>query len=126
MHDAMTIKNQPGAAGLAAAASLLGALAASSCCIVPLALFGLGATGAWIGNLARLAPFQPYAIVATVACLGYGYWLVLRPAKVACRDGAACGRSIPSRLVIAGLIVATVMVIAAFGFDLLAPFLVDA
>ena len=126
----MTIKNRrlaakSGRAGFAATASLLAALAASSCCIVPLTLFGLGATGAWIGNLTRLAPFQPYAIAATLACLGYGYWLVLRPAKVACRDNAVCGRPIPNRLVIAGLIVATVMVIAAFGFDLLAPLLLQ-
>src|ERR1700731_2840320 len=53
---------------------VLGALAASSCCIVPLALFGLGVSGAWIGNLTRLAPYQPYFIAATLAFLGYGYW----------------------------------------------------
>jgi mercuric ion transport protein len=46
--------------GLAAAGGLLGALAASSCCIVPLALFTLGVGGAWIGNLAALEPYQPY------------------------------------------------------------------
>ena len=41
-----------GKAGLAAAGSILGALAASTCCIVPLALFTLGISGAWIGNFA--------------------------------------------------------------------------
>ena len=40
---------------LMAAGGLLGALAASSCCILPLALFGLGVSGAWIGNFTRLA-----------------------------------------------------------------------
>src|SRR5215467_13430664 len=44
-----------GKAGLAAAGGILGALAASSCCIVPLALFTLGTSGAWIGNLTALA-----------------------------------------------------------------------
>jgi mercuric ion transport protein len=63
---------------LTAAGGLVAALAASSCCILPLVLFGLGVSGAWIGNLTRLAPYQPYFVVATIACLGYGYWLVYR------------------------------------------------
>jgi mercuric ion transport protein len=41
-----------------AAAGLVGALAASSCCILPLVLFGLGVSGAWIGNFTQLAPYQ--------------------------------------------------------------------
>ena len=70
-----------------AAGGILGAIAASSCCIAPLVLFGLGISGAWIGNLTALAPYQPYFIAATLACLGYGYWLVYRPSKVACAEG---------------------------------------
>ena len=31
-----------------------------SCCVVPLALFALGVSGAWIANLTQLAPYQPY------------------------------------------------------------------
>ena len=58
-----------------AAGGILGALAASSCCIVPLVLFGLGVSGVWIGNLTRLAPYQPCFIVATLGFLGAGYWL---------------------------------------------------
>jgi hypothetical protein len=50
---------------LIAAGGLLGALAASSCCILPLVLFSLGVSGAWIGNFTRLAPYQPYFIAAT-------------------------------------------------------------
>jgi periplasmic mercuric ion binding protein len=53
--------------GLMAAGGLLGALVASSCCILPLALFGLGISGAWIGNFTRLAPYQPCVIGATIA-----------------------------------------------------------
>ena len=59
---------------LIAAGGLLGAFAASSCCIFPLVLFGLGVSGAWIGNFTRLAGYQPYFIAATLAFLGYGYW----------------------------------------------------
>src|SRR6266853_1980046 len=50
---------------LMAAGGLLGAIAASSCCILPLALFGLGVSGAWIGNFTRLAPYQPCFVAAT-------------------------------------------------------------
>jgi hypothetical protein len=41
--------------GLIATGGVLGAVAASSCCIVPLALFSLGMSGVWIGNLAALS-----------------------------------------------------------------------
>lgn len=108
-------------AKLLAAGGVLGALAASSCCILPLALFSLGVSGAWIGNLTRLAPYQPYFIAATAACLGYGYWLVRRSRRVACAEDAACARPLPNRLVMSGLVLATILVAAALAFDFLAP-----
>src|SRR5437899_4708234 len=89
---------------LVAAGGLLGAAAASSCCIVPLVLFGLGVSGAWIGNLTQLAPYQPYFIAATVACLGGGYWPRYRSRKIACADSEACARPLPNRVVNIGLI----------------------
>ena len=110
---------------LVAAGGILGALAASSCCILPLVLFSLGVSGAWIGNFTQLAPYQPYFIAATIALLGYGYWLVYRSSKVACADGEACATPLSNRLVMGGLIVATVLVIAAIGFDLFAPLLLN-
>ena len=106
---------------LVAAGGVLGAIAASSCCIAPLVLFSLGISGAWIGNLTALAPYQPYFIAATLACLGYGYWLVYRTSRVACAEGAVCSRPLPNRLVMFGLILATVLVAGALAFDLLAP-----
>jgi mercuric ion transport protein len=106
---------------LVAAGGILGAIAASSCCIGPLALFSLGISGAWIGNLTALAPYQPYFIAATLACLGYGFWLVYRPRKTTCAEGAACARPLPNRFVMLGLILATILIAGALGFDLLAP-----
>jgi mercuric ion transport protein len=106
---------------LMASGGLLGALAASSCCILPLVLFSLGVSGAWIANFTQLAPYQPYFIAATIACLGYGYWLIYRASKVACVDGEACARPMPNRLVKLGFILATVLVVAAIGFGFLAP-----
>lgn len=106
---------------LLTAGGMLGALAASSCCIVPLVLFGLGVSGAWIGNLTQLAPYQPYFITATAACLGGGYWLLYRSRKAVCADGEVCARPLPNRIVKTVLVLATILVIGALAFDLLAP-----
>src|SRR5262244_2409090 len=112
---AMTINREnrtaglPRGQGLMAAGGLLGALVASSCCILPLVLFGLGVSGAWIGNLTRLAPYQPYFVAATAACLGYGYWLLYRSKKVACADAEACARPLPHRIVTISLVSATLL-----------------
>ena len=111
--------------GLVAAGGLLGALAASSCCILPLALFSLGVSGAWIGNFTRLAAYQPYFLGATLAFLGYGYWLVYRSSTRVCIDGEACASPLPNSLVKAGLFVATLLVVAAVGLDFLAPLFRD-
>jgi mercuric ion transport protein len=123
----MKIKDGNGvtAPTLMAAGGFLGAIAASSCCILPLVLFSLGVSGAWIANLTQLAPYQPYFIAATLAFLGCGYWLVYRSSNVACATGEACARPLPNRLVKTGLIAATVLVIAAISFDLVAPLLLN-
>lgn len=112
-----------GGAALLAAGGLLGALAASSCCILPLVLFTLGLSGAWIGNLTQLAPYQPYFIAATLVLLGTSYWLVYRSSKPACAEGGACARPLPHTVIKFALIVATVLIVAALGFDVLAPLL---
>jgi mercuric ion transport protein len=127
----MTIKDESIASdsgrgqALLAAGCLLGALAASSCCILPLVLFSLGVSGAWIGNFTRLAPYQPIFIAATLVCLGSGAWLVHRASRQACADGEACARPLPNRLVKAALVVATILVATALGIDLLAPLLLN-
>src|SRR6267378_5067925 len=126
-HTSMLVKEENSAThsgrgqALIAAGGLLGALAASSCCILPLVLFSLGVSGAWIGNFTQLAPYQPYFIAATICFLGYGYWLVYRSSKLACSEGEACARPLPNRIVKTGLILATILVIAALGLDFIAP-----
>ena len=104
---------------------LLGALAATSCCILPLVLFSLGVSGAWIGNFTRLAPYHPIFVGAALACIAAGAWLVRRASQRACAEGEACARPLPKRLVKIALIVAALLVVAAIGFDLLAPRLLN-
>src|SRR6516162_3586019 len=104
---------------------VIGALAASSCCILPVVLFSLGIGGAWIGNFTQLAPYQPYFIAATLALIGTGYWLVYRSSKVVCAAGEGCARTLPNRLIKMMLIAATVIVIAAWTFDYVAPYVLS-
>ena len=111
------------ARGFTAVASLFGAVATSSCCMLPLLLFALGAGGAWIRPLVRLAPYQPYFIAATVACLGFGYWLVYRSRRVGCAEGPACGSRALDRFVKSALILATVLVLTAIAFNFFVPLL---
>ena len=111
---------------LFAVGGILGALAASSCCIVPLVLFSLGIGGAWIGNLTALAPYKPLFVAGTTGVLGYGFYLVYWKPRRACADDAACARPIPSRLVQIALWIATVLVAAAFAFDYVGPLLLRA
>ena len=109
-----------------AAGGILGALAASSCCILPLVLFSLGIGGVWIGNLTALAPYQPIFVAITLGFLGYGYWLVYRKPKAACAEDSACARPLPHRAVKLALWFATAIVAAAIAFPYIAPVLLDA
>lgn len=116
-------RGEVGRQRLIAVGGIFGALAASSCCIVPLILFSLGIGGAWIGNLTALAPYKPIFVAGTAGLLGYGFYLVYWKPRRVCADGAACSRPIPSRLVQLALWMATALVIAAFAFDYVAPLL---
>lgn len=108
---------------LIAAGGVLGALAASSCCILPLVLFSVGVGGAWIGNLTALAPYQPIFVAITLGFLGYGHYLVYWRARKACADGTACARPLPNRAVKIALWTATALVGAALAFPYVAPWL---
>jgi mercuric ion transport protein len=108
-----------------AAGGVLGALAASSCCLLPLALFSLGIGGAWIGNLTALAPYQPVFVALALGLTGYRFWLAYRK-RPASADGEVCARPLPNRLVKTMLWAATALVAAALAFPYVAPRLLGA
>jgi mercuric ion transport protein len=112
-----------GGARLAAAGGVLGALAMTSCCILPLALFSLGATGAWIGQMAVMAQYKLWIFGFALACLGYGFWKVYWPAGGACAEGAACARPLPRRVMKASLWGATAVALTALAFPYAVPWL---
>lgn len=110
---------------LMATGGVLGALAAASCCLMPLALFGVGATGAWIGALSSLAPYQPIFVVITVGFLVAGFWLVYRKPKAEFSEGSYCARPVSPRIVKSALWSSAVLVVAAAAFPYVAPLLLD-
>ena len=127
MVDAMNIPRTRNArGGLFAAGGVIGALAASSCCVLPLVLFSVGVSGAWIGNLTALAAYQWVFVVITLACLAAGFYLVYRKPQVACADGEPCARPLSGRLTKIVLWIATALVASAIAFPYVAPLLLDA
>ena len=106
---------------LLAVGGVLAAFGAASCCVVPFALFTLGITGAWIGNLTALEPYQPLFAAAAVAAIGTGFHLVYRKPKAACADGSYCASPVSTRLAKYGLWIATVLIAVAIAFPRLAP-----
>lgn len=97
---------------LLAVGGVVSALAASTCCIVPLALVSVGVSGAWIGNLTALAPYQPIFIALAVASLAAGFWMVYRPAART-RAAGACAVPPWGRFVMSALWVKSVLWIGA-------------
>lgn len=117
--------NDSSKAKLIAAGGILGAIAASTCCIIPLVLFSLGISGAWIGQLTALSAYQPIFIAITFGFLGYGYWLVYRKPKIACAEGEACARPLPNVIVKSGLWFATALILLAFAWPYLVPLILE-
>ena len=109
-------RGEVGRQRLAAVGGILAALGAASCCVVPFALFTLGVSGAWIGNLTALEPYQPVFAAFAAVCLGYGFYRVYRRPKTACADGSYCASPSSSRVAKIGLWTALVLVLIAVGF----------
>jgi len=107
--------------GLLAGASVLGAVIASSCCIVPLVFVMLGIGGAWMSNLTALEPYKPYFIAVTAVLLGLGYWHVYFKPKKACETGSYCATPASGRITKGALWVATVVVLLAATVNYWAP-----
>jgi copper chaperone CopZ len=95
-------------------ASLLAAVAASLCCVLPI-VFALGSF-AIVGASAFFESLRPYFLIATFALLGVGFYLAYRKPKHACEPGSACDRPQVNRLGRIGLWIATVLVISFAAF----------
>ncbi len=102
--------------------SVVGALAVSSCCIVPLVLFSLGMTGAWIVGLTALYPYKWYFFVPAAGFIAGGFYKVYRkPDASACAADSACASPISDRVNKIALWSSTALVLAALAFPYAAP-----
>ena len=97
---------------LAAIAGVASAAAATACCVVPLALFAVGISGAWIGNLTALSPYQPFFVLAALLAIGSGHvWA--RRYSAACNADGSCATPRSMRRVRIGLWTATSFALAS-------------
>lgn len=115
-------KSQDRKRSVAAAGGALGAVLASSCCLGPLVLITLGASGAWIGNLTALKAYQPVFVPVTLAFLGFGFWQVYGQSTRSCDEDSYCASPASDRLIKIVLWAATLLVAIALSTDLWAPF----
>jgi mercuric ion transport protein len=101
--------------GLLAGGGLIAALAASSCCVAPLAFAAVGLSGAWIAQLTMLAPYQPVFFALAALCITLGLWRTYRGEDVGARaeacDGALCSVSWTHRATRAALWLAAILVL---------------
>ncbi|MGV6811757.1 MAG: mercuric transporter MerT family protein [Brevirhabdus sp.] len=105
-----------------AAGGFLAAIGASSCCIIPLLLFSLGISGAWIGTLTALSPLKPIFIAVALGLVGWGLWMNRR-ARNACHEDGVCTRPMPSRVIPIALWAALALILIAAAWDWIAPVL---
>ncbi len=108
---------------VATAGSLFGALAMTSCCILPLVLVSFGVGGVWIAQLTALYAYKWYTFSVASAFIGYGFWKVHRAETVECREGAVCARPINRRLMKGSLWLATIVTLIAMIFPYLTPYI---
>ena len=105
--------------------SVVGALFASSCCILPLVLFSVGIGGAWIGNLTAMYPYKPYFVTISVLFLAGGFYMAYRKPKTVCEPGSYCATETSNVVLKTTLWGSTLLVMAALAFPYLAPYLLD-
>lgn len=114
MTHASKIKRD-GHSGIAALGGTAGAILASSCCIGPLLLISLGASGPWIGKLAALKVYQPFFMTVSAILLGHGFWLAYGSRRASCKDG--CSQRGTRRLIRVALWAASALALVAASTD---------
>jgi mercuric ion transport protein len=120
-----TSEAQPVEKTLVSVGSVVAALAASSCCVLPLLFLALGISGAWIGDLTALAPYQPYFVVLTLGFLAVGFFMVYRKPRMVCAPGSYCAKPYSDRIAKVSLWIATAIIAVALAFPFLTPFLIE-
>lgn len=97
----------------------LAALLASACCLGPLVLVTAGISGAWIGNLALLAPYRPVFLAASFIAMFFAWRRIYRPTGH-CAPGEACAAPAVRQIyrVLFWLVAALILVALVFPYVL--------
>lgn len=96
------------------AAAGLGAIAVSSCCVLPFALAVAGISGGWLGDLEAFAAYRP-AILGLAGAALVAAWVAFvrwKPAPSCAADGACAA---PSRRWVTGFMLVLATKIFALG-----------
>jgi len=99
---------------LAATGGVAAAVASALCCAGPLVAVALGLSGA--GLAATFEPLRPYFVATTVLALGFGFVVLQREEKNACKPGTLCGSPIARRRMKWALWTATIVSIPLVSF----------
>lgn len=100
--------------------SAVGALLASTCCILPLLLVSLGVTGTWIGDLTVLEPYKYVISAVTAGFLATGFWIVYQKQYDECAED--CRTPTQDRFIKLVLWISTGLILISLTVDLWAPF----
>ena len=103
------------ALGAAAGAALL----ASICCVAPLALVLVGASGAWLGQLSAFQPYQPIFLAAAAVALFFAWRKIWRTSD--CADDRACAAPSAKRAQKAIFLTVAALLVIVLGFPMAAP-----
>lgn len=118
-RDDLTVRKQ----SIFASGGVIGAILASSCCILPLLFVVLGISGAWIGSLTALLPYKPIFAGIALVFIGLGFWQVYFKTKPACDEDSYCARPQSSIITKCALWLSSVVVVLSLTIDWWAPFL---
>lgn len=101
----------------------VGAIIASSCCVIPLGLAAVGAGASIFGGLEMVAEWRvPLLSLSGLAIAGgWGAWWFKQP--VACEPWTSCATPQRSRSTLALLLCASTIVLAAASWDYIDPVL---
>lgn len=100
----------------------LGALVASSCCVLPIVLGGLGAGAGVFTVLGVLAPLRVPLMVASALAVIVGWFFYARPPQSVCAGSCAAPRRSLAPLVLLSL--ATLLIVAAATWGYFEPALI--
>jgi len=101
--------------------SVLGALALTSCCILPLVLVSFGISGVFIGQMASFYQYKWITFTISIAFLAYAFFKAYRPIRdEECADGT-CARPLNRTLMRSILWISAAIMLVAIIFPYTAP-----